>query len=222
LAHAEEPGLLWQLQKAGESGDDLRDQVVTMLLAGHETTALALTWTWHHVATRPGVDARLHAASQSGDTAHVRAVVEEAMRLQPPGWILVRKARADDELGGHGIPAGSDVIVSPYVLHRHPAHWPEPLAFRPERFLGAARAAITPFAYVPFGGGPRSCIGSQLALLEAEAVVSTLALRLRFEPAGAAATAPEPIPQLTLKPRRGMPLRIRCRLQRDGLPICGR
>jgi cytochrome P450 len=207
VAAAEDPGLLWQLRAAGEHGDELRDQVVTMLLAGHETTALALTWTWYLAAEHLDVDTRLADAAAPDHARYVRAVIEEAMRLYPPAWILVRKAVAAHALGGYAVPEGSDVIVSPYVLHRHPDLWEAPSAFRPDRFLEPRRGRIVPYAYLPFGGGPRRCIGSQLALLEADAVVAAVARRLRFMPAlpGSAAVA---TPQLTLRPRGGMRLRM--------------
>jgi enediyne biosynthesis protein E7 len=194
----------------------VHDQLITLLLAGHETTACALAWTWHLVAPRPEVQRRLREEATAvlgdrppgaGDLPHLRyagAVVREAMRLYPPVWLLSRRALGDDEIGGYAVPAGSDVLICPYTLHRHPDFWPDPDGFRPERFDQADGGDQHPYAYLPFGAGPRFCVGRNLGVLEAVLVVSMIAREFTLRPAGAAPVVPDPL--LTLRPRHGLPV----------------
>lgn len=172
----------------------LRDEVVTLFLAGHETTARALTWTWYLLARHPEAEAAVHAeldavlggrAATASDAPQLQTLensFQEAMRLYPPIWVFPREASADDTLGGHLIPAGSTVMVSPYLTHRHPEFWDQPEQFRPGRFAPAsATHRHHPGAYYPFGLGPRACIGAQFAMLEAAIALSTLMQRFQLE-----------------------------------------
>lgn len=192
----------------------LRDEVITLLLAGHETTALALSWSWYLLSQRPEVDATLAAelrevlggrAPTAGDLPRLRyaeQVVTEAMRLYPPAWGFGREALADCEIGGYAIPAGTTVVVSPWVSHRNPRYFADPTAFRPERWSGDFAATLPRFAYIPFGGGPRICIGNRFAMMEAVLVLATVAQRFRLE------WQPDrpvvPLPSITLRPKGGV------------------
>jgi cytochrome P450 len=168
----------------------LRDEMMTMFVAGHETSAVALTWTWYCLSLAPDAEARLHAevdalgrAPKAEDVARLRvtgAVVREAMRLFPPAWTIARTAIEDATLGDYEVSAGSLVFVSPYATHRHPAFWPDPDAFDLERFEPARQEARHRFAYIPFGAGPRVCIGATFAIMELVLVVATIARRWRL------------------------------------------
>jgi enediyne biosynthesis protein E7 len=166
-------------RETGEPMSDraLIDEVLTLVVAGHETTASGLNWTWYLLSQHPEVDARLHAEvvaapeltepslAQMEELHYTHQVVDEALRLYPPGWLLSRRTIEADVLAGYDIPPNTDILLSPYLLHRHPQFWMEPDAFRPERF--AADAAERPrFAYMPFAAGPRHCIGESFALYE--------------------------------------------------------
>jgi cytochrome P450 len=199
--------------ESGEAMSDveIRDQVLTFVLAGHETTALALTWALYLLALHPDVDARLRdetrrvladRAPTLEDLAHLpyaRMVLDETLRLYPPIWAFVREAIADDRLDGYRIRAGSSVGVIPYVTHRHPSLWDQPDRFDPERFSPAAVATRPRYAYLPFSGGPRQCIGRDFALMEAQ-----LALAMIVRDYRVAVTSPTPIVpdiSITLRPR---------------------
>ena len=194
------------------SDTQLRDEVMTIFLAGHETTATALTWTWYLLATHPEEEERLHkeiAGVLGGRTPTfqdlsslplTRMVIEEAMRLYPPIWLTSRIAVADDHIGGYAIPANAVIFLSPYVMHRHPDFWDHPTRFDPERFLPERVAARPRYAYFPFLGGPRQCIGNNFALIEAQLIVAliTRSYQLRLT-----STAPvDPHPGHTLRPRQ--------------------
>jgi cytochrome P450 len=197
----------------------LRDEVVTILLAGHETTASTLSWTFYLLARHAEAASavRAEAAAVLGDRApgfddlarlpYTTMVIQEAMRLYPPVWGLPRKALAADEIGGYRIPAGADVMICPYTLHRHPGFWPDPDQFVPERFAPSSPPPAHRYAYIPFGAGPRVCVGSHLGLMEAVLVAAMVARRFRFELAGAA--DPRPEPNLSLRVRGGLPVRVR-------------
>lgn len=175
----------------GLSDSELRDEAMTFLLAGHETTANALTWTWYLLSKNPQVledmqaevdDVVGTAVPTAGDLErlpYTRAVIEESMRLFPPAWLIEREAVADDEIDGYEIPAGSVLMVSPFVTHRHPDLWSNPEAFDPRRFLGSSDRP--PFAYFPFGGGRRQCIGAGFAMMEAVVIAAMIVARYRFE-----------------------------------------
>ena len=207
-------------EETGEQMDDrqLRDEVLTMLVAGHETTATALTWVWAMLDRHPQAAARLHAeldtvlegraptVADAPKLAYTRMVIDETMRLYPPLYIMSRKVREEDEIGGFRIPAGSSVDVSPYVTHRHPAFWEEPERFDPERFTPERAAARHKYAYVPFSTGPRMCIGNSFALLEATLVLATVAQRYRLRVREGHTLAPSPL--LTLRPKDGLPVHL--------------
>jgi cytochrome P450 len=207
-------------EETGEAMTDeqLRVEVTTFLLAGQETTSLALTWTWYLLSQNPRARQRLEdeldavldgRPPEYPDLAHLpylRMVIDEAMRLYPPAWGFSRQALADDRLGGFQLPRGWLAFVIPYVLHRLPAFWTDPDAFDPERFSPERSADRPKFAYIPFGAGPRQCIGNQFALIETQLIVATLAqaYRLQLVPRHSA----EPWPLITLRPRYGMPMII--------------
>ena len=192
----------------------LRDEVITLLLAGHETTALALSWSWYLLSQHSEIDARLAAelrevlggrAPTVNDLPRLRyaeAVVTEAMRIYPPAWGFGREALADCEIGGYAIPAGTTVVVSTWVSHRNPRYFQDPTAFRPERWDNNFAATLPRFAYIPFGGGPRICIGNRFAMMEAVLVLATVAQRFRLE------WQPDrpvvPMPSITLRPKGGV------------------
>ncbi len=212
--------LLGLLLAAGLPPRQVRDQVVTFIVAGHETVATALTWALDLLARDEPVAARLAAEADGvlGDRPldvrllprlpYARAVLDEVLRLYPPAWLLTRRARVDDELAGARIPAGSLLILSPWLVHRDPECWADPDAFRPDRFLPDAQRPA-PLHYLPFGAGPRICIGRDMALLEGVLVLAALARRYRF---GTDRTAPAPpLAQVTIRPRGGVRLRLRAR-----------
>jgi cytochrome P450 len=192
----------------------LRDEVITLLLAGHETTALALSWTWYLVSQHPQVDAKLAAelrdvlggrapaVSDLPQLRYTEHVVSEAMRLYPPAWGFGREALADCEIGGYAVPAGTTVIVSPWVSHRDPRYFENPTAFRPERWSNGFAATLPRFAYIPFGGGPRICIGNRFAMMEAVLVLATVAQRFRLEWQRDRMVVP--LPSITLRPKDGV------------------
>jgi cytochrome P450 len=195
----------------GQAGDDparVRDEAVTFLLAAHDTIALALTWTWVLLAAHPGsavqlqeeldavLDGRRPAAADLDALPVTRAVFAEALRLRPPAWVIVREAMGPDRLGSMPVPAGSLVIISPWVLHRDPHTFPDPERFAPDRWRDAD-ARPPKFAYLPFGAGGRSCIGEQFAWMEGMLVLATIAQRWRL--AGPAGTV-RPAPRMTLRP----------------------
>jgi cytochrome P450 len=196
----------------------LRDELVTLLLAGHETTASTLSWTLYLLDQHPQVRQRLHeeALEVLGDRLPVYEdlhqlrytgmVVEEVMRLYPPVWLLPRKALADDEVGGYHVPAGADVLISPYTLHRHPGFWEEPDRFDPERFNPDRRGDRPRYAYIPFGAGPRFCVGNHLGMMEATFVIAMLARDLRMDKAPDYEVVAEPM--LSLRVRGGLPMTV--------------
>jgi cytochrome P450 len=207
-------------EQTGEAMSDrhLRDESMTMLIAGHETVASALAWTWQLLAENPDAEARLHAelaqvldgrAPTVDDLPQLRyteMVFQEAMRLYPPAWIITRRALAEDEVCGYRIPAGALVVCSPYVTHRLPELWEEPEAFRPERFAAEAAAKRHRFAHYPFGGGPRQCIGNHFAQVEASLVIASVAQRYRVRPIAGHPVAVEP--GVTLRPKHGLLMRL--------------
>jgi cytochrome P450 len=166
---------------AGLTPAEIRDQVVTFIVAGHETVASAMTWAWALVAKHPHVQQRLQAEADAvlGTRSvtfadlerfpYARAVFDETLRLYPPAWLITRKALDADVLGGHDIPSGALIIVSPWLLHRHPQVWQDPQEFRPERFL---EGDVDRTAFIPFGAGPRLCIGRDFSYVEGVAMLA--------------------------------------------------
>lgn len=196
----------------------LHDELITLLLAGHETTASTVGWTFHAIQDHPDVLDRLHreAVEVLGDRppeyadlhrlTYTSMVIQEVIRLHPPVWILPRQAVADDEVGGYHVPAGSDVLICPYTMHRNPAFWPQPERFDPERF-DPNRAVERPrYAHLPFGAGPRVCVGSQLGLMEATFVVAMISRAMRLRAVPGSVVRPEPM--LSLRLGGGLPMTV--------------
>jgi enediyne biosynthesis protein E7 len=200
------------------TADELRDELVTFILPGHETTALALAWTFAELGRHPEVRRRLTAeidgvlgertptSEDAAKLTYTTAVLEETMRLHPPAWVVERAPIDDEVLGGFHIPAGGDVLISPYVVHRHPDHWEEPEAFDPERFLGTRRDERHRHAYIPFGAGRRRCVGDGFAMLEATLLLAELARAFRFDLLPGRPV--EHDPAITLRIRDGLPVRV--------------
>jgi cytochrome P450 len=210
------------MNDAGLSDTELYDQVLTMVMAGHETTAKALTWTLHVLAGQPevadAVQAELRlvlggrppAAEDLPRLGLTRRVIDEAVRLYPPVWLISRRTTKDTELGGYLVPEGTLVCISPWTMHRNPDHWPDPERFDPGRFLPDAVAERPSHAYLPFGGGPRVCIGRAFALTEAALVLATILPRLDLAHVpGAPPVEPEAL--VTLRPRDGLVMTVRRR-----------
>lgn len=203
----------------GLTDRQLRDEVMTMFFAGSETTAAALTWTFYLLAAHPEAQARLRAeldarvgsrAPKAADVEHLdyaRMVLEEAMRLYPPAWSISRRAAEDDSIGGHRIPAGGVALVSPWITHRLPELWDNPDEFVPERFAPGRAESLPRFAYFPFLGGPRQCVGAQYSNLEASILLATLIQRFRFKLFPLLPVHPEP--WVTLRPRGGLRLIVK-------------
>lgn len=192
----------------------LRDETITLFLAGHETTAIALSWTWWLLAQNPEAEAKLHAELDSvlaGRSPHpddlpklpyTEKVITEALRLYPPAWGIPRMALEDVEIAGYTIPKGSGVSVSSWVVHRDPRWFEDPLVFRPDRWDADLHKRLPRFAYFPFGGGPRQCIGNAFALMEAQLLLAAIAQKFRFR------LVPdhpvEPQASITLRPKHGI------------------
>jgi cytochrome P450 len=218
----------------------VRDEIVTFLVAGHETVASALTWALVQLGTHPDMADRVAAeadevlsgtipeegagAGPRAGAAPVvdlsvlarlrvaRAVIDEAMRLHPPAWLITRSTTADMELGGSHVPAGSLVIISPWIVHRHPSAWDAPEEFRPDRFLPAPAASgarvgnpVTRTAYIPFGAGPRMCIGRDFAYAEAVLSLAMICRAVRLAPSGTPVRA---LPLVTIRPDRPALMRV--------------
>jgi cytochrome P450 len=199
----------------------LRDEVMTMLLAGHETTALALSWAWYLLATYPEAQAklqdevdrvlarRLPTAADVNQLAFTNRAVRETLRLYPPAWVLSRRAAETVVIGGYSVPVGSNVIVSPWVTHRDARFFPDPLAFEPDRWTAENEQSPPKFAYFPFGGGPRACIGNNFALMEATLLLAAVAQRYAVTMAPGATV--EPMASITLRAKDGVRVRLKRR-----------
>lgn len=206
---------------AGMTDRQLRDEVVTLLMAGHETTANALTWSWYLLSQHPHVEEELHSELDRvlGGRAptvedyprlpYTRAVLAESMRIFPPAWIIERSAQEDFEASGYTIGRGTLVLTSQYLVHRDPRWWDEPERFEPGRWIAEPQPERPKFSYFPFGAGTRICVGEHFAWMEGVLVLATLAQRwsLSYE----ATEPPVPDPRVTLRPRDGMPMRVRAR-----------
>jgi len=220
--------LLSMLLLAREDGEtmsdrQIRDEAMTIFIAGHETTALTLTWAWYLLSQHPEAERRLHAEVDRvvGDGSELRcepmqayarlsyttAVIKETLRLYPPAWVLGRRAIRDTEIAGYPIRRGSVVFASPYVTHRNPRWFADPRAFRPERWESIGD--LPRFAYFPFGGGTRTCIGESFAWVEAVLALATIARRWRFILAPRTEVALEPL--VTIRPRRPLLMRLASR-----------
>jgi cytochrome P450 len=216
--------LLAARDEAGQGMTDrqLRDEVMTLLLAGHDTTALALTWALVLLAQHPDVEARLYAevhnvlggrpptSADAPRLPYVEQVVTETLRLYPSAWAIGREAVRDTQLGGQRIPKGVNVVASPWVLHRDPRFFDAPAAFQPERWANGLAQRLPRFAYVPFGGGQRVCIGNAFAQLEASLVLATIVQRFHLVLAEPDRPV-EPVPVVTLRPRGAVLMRLTAR-----------
>ena len=196
------------------SDQQLRDEAMTLFLAGHETTALLLSWAWYLLAENPSVEAKLHAeltAVLGGRTPtmadlpalnYTDQIVKEVLRLYPPAYAMGRQSLQDIEIGGYRIPAKAQLFFFPYVVQRDPRYFDAPEEFRPERWTEAFVKQLPRYAYFPFGGGPRLCIGNSFATMEAVLILATIAQQFRLT------LVPnqiiKPLPSVTLRPERGI------------------
>lgn len=216
--------ILAQDEEAGTGGmtdQQVRDEALTLFLAGHETTANALTWAWYLLSQNPEVEAEFHReldavlGSRAPDfddvnkLPYTRGVFGESLRLFPPAWALGRMAIRDVLIGGYTVPKGSIVLTSPYVTHRDRRFWPDPTAFRPQRFSPAEDAQRPKFTYYPFGGGSRVCIGERFAWMEGTLALAAIGQRWKLRLSTDHAV--EPTAQITLRPKFGMKMRIETR-----------
>lgn len=202
----------------GMSDEQVRDEAMTIFLAGHETTANALTWTWYLLSRHPEEERRLHQEVDAGldgglpglpDLERLpltERILAEALRLYPPAWILGRRALEDHDVGGITIPGGTLALVAPYLLHHDPRWFPDPTRFDPDRWHEGDRPDRPRLAYLPFGAGPRVCIGESFAWMEGRLVLAAVARRWRLELVPGHAV--ELLPRVTLRPRHGMRMRV--------------
>jgi cytochrome P450 len=204
---------------AGLNAKEVRDEVITIFMAGHETTAVTMTWVWYLLSQHPTIEARLHGeldavlggrtptADDIPSLPYTRMVLEEAMRLYPPApGVSTRVALKDDEICGVKVKAGTQIAISPWVLHRHRALWDHPERFDPERFNVQNSVGRPRFAYLPFGGGPRVCIGAVLAMTEATLILAVLAQR--YQPRLVEGETVTLQTRITLRPKGGMKMRL--------------
>ena len=207
------------------SDEQLRDEVMTLLLAGHETTAVSLSWVWYLLAENPVVEKRLWSELQRvlngrtpgiqdlAELPYTQRVVKEAMRLYPPAWAIVRNSVEDCEIGGYRVPAGATIMMSQWVTHRDPRYYEDPERFSPDRWLEEPRKGTPTFAYFPFGGGPRTCIGASFAMMEAVLVLATIAQKYQIRVAPDCPV--EPKPTITLRPKHGIKVVLSRRLEKQ-------
>jgi len=206
-------------EDTGETMSDqqLRDEVVTIFSAGHETTALALTWAFYLLSTHPEVERRLReeietlggkapALADLPRLAFTGRVIKESMRLFPPAWAISRRAEKEDALGGYPLPAQAFVLLCPYITHRHPAFWENPEGFDPDRFLPERMKSQHRFAYLPFGAGARMCIGSGFAMMEAQLVLASVVQHFRLNLVPGHPVDLDPL--ITLRSRAGMQMTL--------------
>ena len=203
---------------AGMNEQQIRDEVVTLLLAGHETSSNGLAWTFWMLTQHRDVEARLleelssvlngrpALSSDLAQLPYLKQVVQESMRLLPPVWAIARRSHQDEIFQGHLVPAGAYITIPIYALHRHPEFWPDPERFDPERFNPNRTEPRHSYCYIPFAAGPRTCIGAGMAMLEIQLVIANLLPRFRMEvPPGARI---EPAAKVTLTPKFGMPMTV--------------
>lgn len=202
----------------GLSDTELRDQALTIIGAGYETTTQALAWTWYLLAKHPEVEQKLRAEisdvlggrtptfADLPNLKYTLMVFQEAMRLYPPIWMLTRAAIETDEIGGYRVPANSEILLLPYITHRHPKYWEKPEEFFPEHFTPEKVAARPRFAYFPFGAGARQCIGNSFALMEGQLIIATVAQKYRLRLADERTIEPET--SVTLRPRGGVKMKL--------------
>lgn len=223
------------IQTRAEDGSELtdveiRDQLITIFVAGHETTSNALTWTWYYLSQHPEIEKRLWAEvdevlqgrmptlADLNRLTYTEQVLNESMRIQPPIWILnVRQAARDTTLGEYPIKKGSRLFISPYAMHHHPAYFPNAAAFDPDRFSPENAKQIPRYAYFPFGGGPRICIGSSFAMMEAKLILAVMAQKMRFslDPGQVI----EPLPLVSVTPKYGLQMTAETRTYSAPYPV---
>jgi cytochrome P450 len=206
---------------AGMTDEQVKDEALTLLTAGHETAGAALSWTWYLLGQHPQVQddvadevrgklgGRSPTLEDLADLPLTRAAFEEALRLYPPAWGQPRESIQADEIDGYPIPAKAIVTLCQWVTQRHPDFWEEPERFKPERFLPGQAAGRHRFAYFPFGGGPRVCMGSNFALMEGPLVLATVLQRFRVDLVPGQTVVPGPT--FTLRPKDGVKMRLRPR-----------
>lgn len=184
------------------SREQIRDEAITIFLAGHETTAIALSWTFYLLSHNPAAADRA-----AKDDSYLMNVIHESMRLFPPAYAFGREALAECEIGGYPVPAGTTIFMAPWVIHRDERWFADPLAFKPERWEHDFAKSLPRFAYLPFGGGPRVCIGNNFALMELSIVLGAILRRYRLQlPPGVTI---DPFASITLRPKQGMPMIVR-------------
>jgi cytochrome P450 len=205
----------------GLSDRQVRDEAMTLLLAGHETTANALTWTWYLLSQSPDVEVRVHeeidrvldgrlpTAADMSRLPLVERVVTEAMRLYPPAWIVGRRAIGEYSIGDYSVPPRAMIFMSPYVMQRDARFFPDPERFNPDRWTPAFRASLPKFAYFPFGGGARQCIGEHFAWMELVLLVATVAQKWQLRLVPGHPVVPQPL--ITLRARHGLKMKVAAR-----------
>ena len=201
--------------------EQLLDEIRSLYLAGHETTATTLSWTWHLLSQNPDVEAKLVHELQTilgGRTAtmadlpklvYTDMIIKETMRLYPPAFIISRQVIEDFEIGGYLIPKGSILLASQYVMHHDPRYFPEPDRFQPERFVPGYEDRLPKYVYFPFGGGPRICIGNQFAQMEAILVLATIMQQFHLSLLPGQTIVPAPL--ITLRPQYGIRMALTSR-----------
>jgi cytochrome P450 len=196
------------------SDEQIRDEALTVFLAGHETTAIALAWTWYLLSCHKDAEGKLHreidevcgqrtpGISDIHKLTYTRMVFTESLRCYPPAWLISRMAVEDHRVDGHLIRRGTHVFVSPYLLHHDPRFFPEPTRFKPERWEHNAAQSQTPFTFIPFGAGPRNCIGESFAWMEGILILATIAQHWQFRLVNDYPIELEP--RITLRPKHGI------------------
>ncbi|MGZ3688725.1 MAG: cytochrome P450, partial [Bdellovibrionota bacterium] len=202
----------------GMTDQQLRDEIMTIFLAGHETTANLLAWTFFLLSRHPAIEKKLRAEISSVmdqrtpgpedlmKMPYGTMVLEESLRLYPPAWVIAREAKSADKIGGFTIPAGAIMVLSPYVMHRVPKYWENPEGFDPERFREEEVAKRPKFAWFPFGGGPRLCIGNAFAMMEAQLILTMVLQKFRLDLVPGHIVTPEAL--ITLRPKYGVQMTL--------------
>ncbi|MFK8050766.1 MAG: cytochrome P450 [Halioglobus sp.] len=202
----------------GMTDGEIIDEVMTLIIAGHETSATTLNWAWYLLSQNPGAEEALHAEltevmqgevptfEEVGQLSFTRSIIEETMRLYPPVWLFSRTALADDEFAGFHIPAGTHIFFTPYYTHRHRDHWKDPESFEPLRFSAEAVKSRHNFAFIPFSAGPRRCIGDYFSIVEMQIHLATMAKKFRMEKADALPI--ELAPQINLRSKNPITMKL--------------